>query len=218
MKTDATDKQMVFTGRVTTVVLIVLAALVALRMNNALQIFEFILMFGAGTGLIFLLRWFWYRINAWSEIAAMFSSGLISFLVVFFDFFPSGWESYWRFPLIVLITTTIWLVVTFLTAPESKETLRNFYRHIQPGGQGWQHVVADARAEGIEIVDPDAKWTLPSGILAMLAGTLLVYSILFGTGKLIFGEPALATVLYLIAAGAAFVLWRYWRKVGQDII
>jgi Na+/proline symporter len=218
IKVDATDKQMVLMGRVTTVILIVLAALVALRMNNALQIFEFILMFGAGTGLIFLLRWFWYRINAWSEIAAMFSSGVISFLIVFFDFFPSGWESYWRFPLIVLITTTIWLVVTFLTEPESKETLRNFYRHIQPGGKGWQQVIASARSEGIEIVDPNAKWTLPSGILAMLAGTVLVYSILFGTGKLIFGEPGLASVLYIIAAGAAFVLLRYWRKVGQDII
>jgi hypothetical protein len=209
---------MVFMGRVTTVVLIILAALVALRMNNALQIFEFILMFGAGTGLIFLLRWFWPRINAWSEIAAMFSSGFISFIIVFFDFFPSDWESYWRFPLIVLITTTIWLVVTFLTEPESKETLRNFYRHIQPGGRGWQSVVSHARAEGIEIVDPHAKWTLPSGILAMLAGTILVYSILFGTGKLIFGEPGLASFLYVISAVSAFVLFRYWRKVGQDII
>ncbi|NND31879.1 MAG: Na+:solute symporter [Saprospiraceae bacterium] len=218
VKTDATEKEMVLMGRITTVLLIILAAIVALQMTNALQIFEFILMFGAGTGLIFLLRWYWYRINAWSEIAAMFSSGIISFLMVFSGFYPETWDVYWRFPLIVLVTTVIWLSVTFLTQPETKETLRGFYRHIQPGGRGWKVVIDAAIADGQEIVDKNAKWTLPNGILAMLAGTILVYAILFGTGKLLFGESGLAAILYLVAFAAAFALIRLWKKVGQDIL
>ena len=148
IRPEASEKEFVLAGRVTTFILMFLAAIMALVMRNALQIFEFILMFGAGTGLIFLLRWFWWRINAWSEIAAMFSSGIISFIFVFTNAFPAEWPSYWRFPLIVGITTIIWLSVTFVTQPESKKTLRNFYRRIQPGGSGWKSVVESASADG----------------------------------------------------------------------
>lgn len=214
----ASEKACVLAGRVTTFLLMILAAVTALSMRNALQVFDFIIMFGAGTGLIFLLRWFWWRINAWSEIAAMFSSGIISFIFVFGNVFPESWPLYWRFPLIVLITTIIWLSVTFLTQPESKQTLRNFYRRIQPGGSGWKKVVEEARAEGEEIVDAKAKWTLPSGILAMLAGTVLVYSLLFATGKLLFGQTAIAVILFLIAIVSAWILVRFWNKVGREII
>ncbi len=215
---DSTEKQLVSVGRITTFLLMALAALTALVMTNALQIFEYILMFGAGTGLIFLLRWFWWRINAWSEIAAMFSSGIISIFFVFFEVLPESWPSYWRFPIIVLVTTIIWIVVTLFTAPESDAVLRDFYRRIQPGGSGWQKVVNDAKAQGVAIVDPDAKWTLPSGILAMVAGTILVYALLFATGKLLFGEISMSIILYVISALSAFILVRFWRKVGRDII
>ncbi|MCB0688558.1 MAG: Na+:solute symporter [Saprospiraceae bacterium] len=215
---EATEKECVAAGRVTTFLLMALAALTALLMTNALQIFDFILMFGAGTGLIFLLRWFWWRINAWSEIAAMFSSGLISFFFVLGNAYPESWPAYLRFPLIVLITTIIWVTVTFLTQPESKDTLRNFYKKIQPGGKGWQVVVDDAKKDGENIVDPRAKWTLPTGILAMFAGTILVYALLFATGKLLFGQPGMALLLFVIGLVAAWVLVRFWNKVGSEII
>ncbi|MBK8503671.1 MAG: Na+:solute symporter [Saprospiraceae bacterium] len=218
IRPEASEKEFVLAGRITTFILMFLAAIMALVMQNALQIFEFILMFGAGTGLIFLLRWFWWRINAWSEIAAMFSSGIISFIFVFTNIFPSAWAPYWRFPLIVGITSIIWISVTFLTQPESQKTLRNFYRRIQPGGNGWKLVVDSAAAEGDQIVDKKVKWTLPSGILAMLIATAMVYSLLFATGKLLFGQPSIATVLFVIAAFAAFLLFRMWNKVGKEII
>jgi Na+/proline symporter len=218
IRPEASEKEFVLAGRVTTFILMFLAAVMALVMQNALQIFEFILMFGAGTGLIFLLRWFWWRINAWSEIAAMFSSGIISFIFVFTNAFPAAWASYWRFPLIVGITTVIWISVTFLTQPESQKTLRNFYRRIQPGGQGWQSVVSSATAEGDQIVDTKIKWSLPNGILAMLIATAMVYSLLFATGKLLFGQTAIASLLYVIAALTAFLLLRMWKKVGKEII
>jgi len=135
IRPDATEKQLVSVGRMTTVILMVLGAILALVMTNALQIFEFILAFGAGTGLIFLLRWFWWRINAWSEIAAMFSSGIIS-IIVNFVYWPAGWDNAYKFPIVVLITSIIWIVATFITKPEDKETLYNFYQKIQPGGPG----------------------------------------------------------------------------------
>jgi solute:Na+ symporter, SSS family len=214
----AGEKEFVLVGRITTFLLMALAAIMALVMTNALQIFDFILMFGAGTGLIFLLRWFWWRINAWSEIAAMFSSGIISFVFVFSGVYPASWPAYLRFPLIVAITTLIWLSVTFLTRPESGETLRNFYLRIQPGGRGWKAVIDTAAREGIMVVDPKAKWTLPNGILAMLVGTALVYSLLFATGKFLFGDTTIAIVLLVVAIISAYLLIRLWKKVGQEII
>ena len=218
LRPEASEKEFVLAGRVTTFILMLLAAVMALVMRNALQIFEFILMFGAGTGLIFLLRWFWWRINAWSEIAAMFSSGIISFIFVFTNAFPPAWPNYWRFPLIVGITTLIWISVTFVTQPESKNTLRNFYRRIQPGGSGWKSVIDQANADGDHIVDKNVKWTLPNGILAMLIATAMVYSLLFATGKFLFGQTLIAAVLLIIALVSAYLLLRMWKKVGKEII
>ncbi len=118
----------------------------------------------------------------------------------------------------MLTTTIIWIVVTFATSPESKETLRTFYKRIQPGGAGWQVVVAQANAEGVDIVDPNAKWTLPSGILAMFVGTIMIYSLMFSLGKFLFGETQLAIILALISSASAFILLRIWKKLGKDII
>src|SRR5690606_21487465 len=164
IKPDATEKELVAAGRITTIVLMALGAGLALIMTNALQIFEFILAFGAGTGLIFLLRWFWWRVNAWSEIAAMFSSGIISILFNFV-YWPENIDPVYKFPLIVLITSIIWLTATFLTKPDDKETLYNFYKKIQPGGPGWKKVLEQARRENVSIVE-DVKWTVPQGIVA----------------------------------------------------
>ncbi|NND07394.1 MAG: Na+:solute symporter [Saprospiraceae bacterium] len=218
IKPNASEKEFVAAGRVTTFILMFLAALMALYMQNALQIFDFILMFGAGTGLIFLLRWFWWRINAWSEIAAMFSSGIISFLFVFSGLYPEEWPPFYRFPIIVLITTIIWLVVTFLSKPESDDTLHEFYRRIQPGGAGWQKVINHASDHGVSIVEPNAKFTLPQGILAMVLGTILVYSLFFATGKMLYGETGAGLILAVVAIIVAFILKNVWKKAGADII
>jgi len=134
----ASESKLVAVGRLTTVVLMALSALIALALTNAKQLFDIILMFGAGTGLIFILRWFWWRINAWTEISAMLASGLISILITFTSlkdvlFGKEGlFPAYATFPLVVLSSTLIWLVVTFLTAPEQKDILYHFYRRTQP--------------------------------------------------------------------------------------
>ncbi|MGB1210423.1 MAG: sodium:solute symporter family protein, partial [Lacinutrix venerupis] len=134
---NASEKKLVFIGRVSTVVLMVLSALLALLLQNALQLFEVLLMFGAGTGLIFILRWFWWRINAWSEITAMFASGIISILlkltpigVYLFGVDSGVFAEYYQYPFVVVITTIIWLIATYATQPESKEVLQQFYKKI----------------------------------------------------------------------------------------
>jgi Na+/proline symporter len=222
----ASERELVNVGRITTVVLMVLSAILALFLTNALQLFDIILMFGAGTGLIFILRWFWWRINAWSEISAMFASGIISLLFGFTGLgatlFGGGAEEgllpgWSKFPLVVGITTLIWVGVTFATPAETQETLSRFYRKIQPGGPGWRKVVGLAR-EGGEPVDRAGKWTVPSGILAMVLGCLLVYGCMFATGNWIYGNYGLALGLTLGVGVAAWLLRRIWSQIKGEIL
>src|SRR5690606_22507036 len=117
-------------------------------LQNALQLFELLLVFGAGTGLIFILRWFWWRINAWSEITAMFASGIISLALKLTALGPflfaaeTGVFPPWmEYIFVVLFTSIVWLAATFMTQPESQEVLQSFYKKTQPGGPGWKLIV-----------------------------------------------------------------------------
>ena len=222
---NASEKRLVAVGRTATVVLMVFSALLALVLQNALQLFEVILMFGAGTGLIFILRWFWWRINAWTEIVAMFASGIISVLFNFTDLGPwlfndvSGIFPEWaKFPMVVLITTVLWIAAMYVTKPESNDVLRDFYKRIQPGGPGWAKVIDDASSEGIEIVDENEGWSVPSGIIAMLLGCVLIYSCLFATGYYIYGDHTAAISLTVSAVISGFLLKRVWGKIRQKIL
>jgi SSS family solute:Na+ symporter len=227
----ASEKELVNVGRITTVILMLFSALLALVLQNALQLFDIILMFGAGTGLIFILRWFWWRINAWSEISAMFMSGIVSLLfnltsVGTFLFggqstsgeglvgLLPGWSKY---PVVVAITTLVWIVVTFVTPPESAETLRKFYRKTRPGGPGWKKVVDEAKEDNDSIVESGAVWTVPSGVLAMVLGCVLVYSCMFATGNWIYGNYGLAGGLTAVTLLSAFLLKRVWDKIKGDV-
>ncbi|WP_419213100.1 sodium:solute symporter family protein [Maribacter sp. X9] len=222
---NATEKQMVAVGRISTVVLMVLSALFALTLQNAFEVFDLLITFGAGTGLVFILRWFWWRINAWSEIAAMFASGIISILLVKtglgeFLFAPeTGMLPEWaNYPFVVVVTTAIWMAVTFMTQPESKETLRSFYIKIQPGGPGWSKVVSDANDDSVEIVKTKEKWSVPAGITAMLLGVVLIYSIMFATGYWIYGRTTQAMVLTVISIISAFLLIKAWNRLKGNLL
>ena len=222
---NASEKRLVAVGRISTVVLMILSAMLALLLQSALQIFDILLTFGAGTGLIFILRWFWWRINAWSEISAMFSSGIISILLkltplgaFFFDAETGLMPSWSEFPMIVLVTSFIWIVVTYLTQPESNEVLQSFYKKIQPGGPGWNKVVIDAEAENIDIKDKDVEWSVPSGILAMLLGCGMIYSAMFATGYWIYGEQQNAIVATTGAVISAFFLIKIWKKIKVNVL
>ena len=222
---NASEKRLVAVGRISTIVLMILSAMLALLLQSALQIFDILLTFGAGTGLIFILRWFWWRINAWSEISAMFSSGIISILLkltplgaFFFDSETGLMPSWSEFPMIVLVTSFIWIGVTYITQPESNEVLQSFYKKIQPGGPGWNKVVKDAEAENIDIKDKDVEWSVPSGILAMLLGCGMIYSAMFATGYWIYGEQQNAMIATTGTVISGFFLIKIWKKIKVNVL
>lgn len=227
---NASEKELVRVGRLSTVVLMIISTIVALLLNHATQLFDIIIMFGAGTGLVFIMRWFWSRINAWSEITAMFVSGIISILVNFTfigtwlfgekvdNVFHEGVFVAWmQYPFVVFATTVCWLLVTFLTPKEKNEVLFNFYKKTQPGGPGWKRVIKAAKDQNIDIVESKEAWTVPTGILAVLVGTVAVYGVLFTTGKFIYGEYQNAGLFLMITLLAAFTLLFLWRKLKGKV-
>tara|TARA_R110002049_G_scaffold305906_1_gene503494 strand:+ start:4804 stop:6615 length:1812 start_codon:yes stop_codon:yes gene_type:complete len=221
----ASEKRLVAVGRISTVILMVLSAVLALLMQNAMEIFEMLLLFGAGTGLIFILRWFWWRINAWTEISAMFASGVLSISLkatplgdYLFNADTGVFPSWGEIPFVVLVTTIVWVVATYVTKPESKEVLNSFYKKIQPGGPGWTKVVDDARTDNIEIVNPNEKWSVPSGIGAMVLGCVLIYSCMFATGYWIYGKTTQAIIITAIALVSGFLLIKAWNKMKENIL
>ena len=221
---NASQKQLVAVGRISTVLLMVLSTLLALLLQNAMQLFNLLLVFGAGTGLIFILRWFWWRINAWSEITAMLASGLISLFLAIPSIKTSlfglngimpGWA---EFPFVVFVTTALWLIVTYLTPSESTSVLRSFYKKIQPGGPGWTKIVEQAKNDSEDIIKENESWTVPSGIIAMLLGCIMIYSIMFSTGYFIYGSYKLAIPLLGLAIISGLYLIKVWKKIRVNIL
>ena len=220
----ASQKQLVAVGRISTVLLMVLSTLLALLLQNAMQLFNLLLVFGAGTGLIFILRWFWWRINAWSEITAMVASGLISLTLTI----PSikatlfGLEgimpSWAEFPFVVAVTTILWLLITFITPSEDESVLRSFYKKTQPGGPGWAKIVGKAQKEGVELLDDNKTWSVPAGIIAMLLGCSMIYSIMFCTGYFIYGNLRLAFPLLALAIVSGYLLIKIWGKIKVNVL
>ena len=220
----ASERHLVNIGRLTTVVLMVISAIIALLLTNALQLFDIILMFGAGTGLIFILRWFWWRINAWTEISAMIASGLISILLTFTPLgeLMFGEEAmmpgYLKFPFVVFSSTLIWLVVTYLTQPEENKVLYQFYKKTQPGGPGWKKILDDAQEENVSIKEPNEKWSVPNGVLALVMGCIAIYSCMFTIGNFIYGNYQLAFILLAVMLVFTLLLKRIWSKIKGNIL
>ena len=212
---EASEKKLVLLGRITTVLLMLFSCLVALLLSNALQAFAILLQIGAGTGLLFILRWFWYRINIYSEISAM----IISFLVAFYlqiihpriGFDPISTEG--QLILGVAITTFSWILITYLTPEEDKEVLRDFYKKIQPGGKGWKKVVDEAKDDGIDLIGKKEAWDVPTGILCMVLGCFFIYSILFSIGYLLYSEYTFAIILLTVSIVSLFFLQKAWKRL-----
>lgn len=206
---DRDERHYVSVGRAATIVLVALSSVVALWLENAVQGFQILLQIGAGTGLIFLLRWFWWRINAWTEISAM----AISFLVaVYFQLLHTrlGFAPLSPSTTLVVgvaITTAGWLAVTFATRPTDRATLQAFYDRVRPFGHGWRRVVV-TRAE--------PAGSLPAGVLSWFLGCLTVYAALFGTGELLYGRPIGALIGAALVVACGWGLMKTIPKVGFE--
>mgnify|MGYP001258395560 FL=1 len=197
IKPNASDKDLVRVGRIFTVLSIFLGAGLGLLLTSAGQAFTLLLMIGAGTGLIYILRWFWWRINAYTEIVAMISSLVIA---AYFNFGNSSLEEWEKIVFGAILTTLVWIVATFVTPPDDEKTLQNFVKKINPGGPGWSRYTASTTD----------TWILPKGILLMILGCIVVYSILIGVGQLIYGN-AMGYLLLGISIISAFGLKKLWK-------
>lgn len=204
------ERQYVRVGRIATVALVVLAGVISLWLENALQAFQILLQIGAGTGLVFLLRWFWWRINAWSELSAM----IISFAVALY--FQFGHEALGfgevdpslQLVLGVLITTIGWMTVTLLTPPTDHGTLASFHGVIRPMGNGWA-------GAGLGLSEEDRSADSPAAaFLAWFLGVTVVYGAVLGTGYLLYGRTALAAICLGAAAVASVALLKTLPRVG----
>lgn len=224
IKPDATEKQMVNMGRITTVVLMIFAGVLSLTfLDNATEAFNILLLSGAGSGAIYLLRWFWWRINAWTEIVAMIVATVVGvILVVFVEDAALATKNLDGFTMKLLIavacTTVAWITTTFLTKPESKETLRSFYRLTLPGGPGWKKVVADAEAEGDMINEGNEgkPWEMPIQLLLVFIGCVVIYSSLFSIGSFLYGNTLTAIVMLVLAILGTIFLFKSFGKLRAN--
>lgn len=194
---DGTEKQKVIIGKLSMVGMLVVSGLLALVLEEAKIAFDLIIQIGAGSGLLFILRWFWYRINPWSEIAAMVSSFLIALLFFLNDFWDGsllgsllGWQ---KIMLNVAITSSFWLIVTYATSPSKTETIDHFNRIIFNNKSKFHH--------------------FPHKIIAFLLGTTGVYSLLFATGKWLYGDLSAAITLLIVFCLSAFGIWKLRSKL-----
>jgi Na+/proline symporter len=206
---NASQSHYVNVGRGVTVALMILACLIALWLHNAMQAFQILLQIGAGTGLIFLLRWYWWRINAWGEIAAMVISFLLAAYLHFgharLGFAPLHPAA--ALVIAVLVTTVGWLAVTLLTPPTDRAVLQSFYDKIRPAPAGWRRAVDTS---GTEEVGGD----IAASFLAWFLGCLFVYATLFATGYLLYGRLDIGLLCAAVAIAAALGLWHVIPRIG----
>ena len=202
---EASEKKVVLVGRISTIFLMILAGFVALELNDALDAFQILLQIGAGTGSIFLLRWFWWRVNAYSEITGMSVSFLVAiyFHSIHERIFGFTFESHYELVLSVFITTLSWILVTLLTKPTENSRLFEFYKKIKPYGIGWNKFLKN---NNIDVKNKELKESPMSDLLSMFLGIVIVYSGLFGTGYLLYGNTTYSLILFFLLFISAYKL------------
>ena len=212
IKPDATEKEKVMYGKISTIILMIFAGYLAIRLQTAKQSFDLLLQIGAGTGLIFILRWFWWRINAYSEIVAMIVSFVIAIVFSIFD--AEGIEIATHVKLVsgVLITTLAWIITTYITPATNTETLKSFYLKIKPKGSGWEKVKISLNESELNELESNNDPSLSNQIIMMLLGTVLVYAALFGTGSLLYGNYGNMILFFVILIVSVLGLFKLNRQ------
>ncbi len=210
---DGNEKHYVRVSQIATILIMLASCVVTYYQDSIAGAWRLLIALGAGTGSVFILRWFWWRINAWSEVSAMAASFVVSLLLTFGynlrDDEPA--EFAWKLIITVTCSSITWLAVTFLTAPESKETLLAFYRRVRPSASLWTPIAREA-TDVVPVHDG------LHNLVDWLAGCVFVYMTLFGVGKVIFGATLEGVVFLVVAAAAAATIYwdlnrRGWKTV-----
>lgn len=215
VKSDAPEKHYVMMGRLTTVVIFVIGAGVTLVLNSAKDAFTVILLVGAGTGLLYLVRWFWWRVNAWAEVAAMVSSFLMS--VGWLALGKAGVEvqAHWQFIATVGVTTLCWVTTAYVGPATSDEALVAFYRKVRPAGPGWARVRAMAGLSEAEVKRQTGDHVALS-LVGWVAGVMMIWAALFTVGNYLYGRMGYAAGLGAVTVAAAAVLAGVTRVVWRS--
>lgn len=198
------EKNYVAISRIMTMVFMVLSVLVTTQMTTISGVWSFVIECGAGLGLVLILRWFWWRVNAWAEIAATITPFIVYGIIYFGNFdvkFPNSLY------VIVPITTISWLIVMYLTKPTAEDKLHAFYKKVHPGGVGWKKI-----SQKFPEIKADKGYAYL--FLDWICGVVLVYMFLFGTGKIIFGDYMMGIIFIFIAFIAGWIIYRDLSKRG----
>jgi len=196
-----------------TAFLAVLGAVVSLFMQSVGGAWELLLGIGAGTGAVYLLRWYWWRVNAWSEVSAMITAALTTMSLRWFVHFEGAETTVFakRILFTVAVTTVVWLAATMLTKPERESRLLEFYRRVRPSVAGWKHIAALAP----EVPASHDGWY---NLMDWLLGCLMVYMALFGIGKLLLGSPGIGLLFLVISALSAYTIYRDFSRRGWEVL
>jgi SSS family solute:Na+ symporter len=214
IKRSSTEKHYVIASQVVTVLLMIASLVVTFYMESIGGAWKLLLVTGAGTGTVLLLRWFWWRINAWSEVSAMICAAVVSILLQVSLKWDSDRPRDFAYLMLVTvaITTVVWVVVTMLTQAEPAEKLIAFYRRVRPEGPGWNRVAAQAG-----LTASHAQGRLSMQFVNWILGCVLIYGSLFGIGKLIFKEWALGSLYLLVAIVAGVLISRNLSRGEMDV-
>jgi solute:Na+ symporter, SSS family len=213
LKPDADARHYVVASQIATVILTLASAVVTLYLDSIAGAWKLLLVTGAGTGGVLLLRWYWWRINAWSEVAAMISAFVVSLtLQVGFHMDSDKPEQFaWLMIITVGITTLVWLAVTFATRPESQDVLVAFYRRTRPSLAGWRPIARLAP----DVTPSRDGW---ANLVCWIGGCMLIYGVLFGTGKLLLHEPASGLAFLAMGAAGIAMIYRSLAKRGWSAV
>lgn len=210
VRPQAGEREKVLAGRLATAALMLLIAIVGLSLKTAMQAFNILLSIGAGTGLLFIVRWYWPRVNAWSEIAAMVISFAISMTMQFAPF-AAALPEWLKLSIAVGVTTAGWIVVTYLTPADSPQVLREFYKRVHPPGRAWRAIAIEV---GMRDTHEQENSRIGSAYLCMLSGCGLVYALLFSMGASLRGDWLQAAALAIIGVVSAWLCRRGWHAMN----
>jgi Na+/proline symporter len=221
IKPEASPKELVHIGRLATVIMLMMGSVLGLILTDAGQAFKLLLLIGAGTGPVYILRWFWWRVSAISEIAAMVGALVVSSFVTWGLPEIIGSDSIkafeWQIMLIgALATTVIWIIVTLATPPTDKTVLIDFFAKVQPGGPGWKQIAKDAKAAGKDLSLSEGGWDVPTGILCTLFGSAAVYTALFSTGYFIYGQTTNGIINLVICVVCFGLVMNLFKKLKMS--
>ncbi|RJP62786.1 MAG: Na+:solute symporter [Ignavibacteriales bacterium] len=214
LKKDATEKHYVLAGRYSTVLLFVCSSALVFALSSAKDAFDIILQIGAGTGLLYLVRWFWWRVNAWSEVVAMISSFIVSIVLLILNRNGIYISTHAGLLITIAFTTICWVLTAYLGPQTDKKVLIEFYKKVRPFGPGWSHIKAEvAASEGEEI---KIRENIPLALVGWVTGCAVIWSALFTVGNFLYGRLNYAFILLAVFVVSGIVLIRTINKLWSD--